>query len=241
MELTYKQLIPKKRVGTKLQDARISAGFSLDYVAKKLRINKEYIEAIESNQFTTLPFAPLYQKKLITSYAKAMNMKTQKLLGQFVYEELHEQKSKKILPGKKTYSFRSFNLPLIIKVATVMLCVGSFFGYLAIQVKQIVQPPQLLVYSPKDGLITQDSLLHVQGKVGNKAAVMINGKMITNSEDGFFSQKLTLSEGLNMIVLTARKKHGKIQTDTRHVIYKKPQNISAADESDIFLLQPKKE
>ena len=103
---------------------------------------------------------------------------------------------------------------LVISIALLLII------YLGLQVRNIIQPPKLLVYSPTDGYITDNYSLLVQGETGKEVQVSINGQVIMNSEEGKFEQKIDLSPGVNTIVVTAQKKHGKTSSITRYVVLK---------------------
>lgn len=232
MELKTKKITPTKRVCFRLKEAREQHQISLSYMAKKLRMSEDHVLALESCRFDELPFAPIYQKNLIRSYLKILGMNPKHFIDQFVFEEMRPREKKQTNTGN-THGLRwltvASDLPLIIRLATAVLIVGGVIGYLAIQVKHIVEPPSLAIYAPDDGMITNDPLIRVQGKTEREVQVQINGKNIMNSENGIFDEEITLSEGVNTLIFSAKRKHGKVTTETKHIIYKKGNQLSVSD------------
>ena len=224
MKFTNKQLTPPKRVCLLLKEAREAKGMTRKEMAKKIRMSKAHIEALEGCHFEMLPFTALYQKNLVKSYIKALDMDPKELVDQFMSEELaYTKKQKKITPKKK-FHFSFPNLPLVIKATTIAIIFMSCIGYLVFQVRHIVQPPNLAIYSPENGFVTTEGNANVQGKTDPGVQIHINGRSVMNREDGFFEETIPLTNGVNTITLSATKKHGKTTTKIRHVVYKKDQH-----------------
>lgn len=229
MELTTKKISPTKRVCLRLREARESRDVSLSYMAKKLRLSQAHVEALECCRFEELPFCTMYQKNMIRSYLKVLDLPAKAFVDQFVFEEIKPKQKEAAdteKQKKKVWYHSLSDLPLLLRLAAVLLVIGGFMGYLGMQVKQIIDPPELMVYSPAEGLVTEDPVLRVQGKTEREVQVHINGKRIMNSENGFFDEEVVLSEGVNTLQLSAKKKHGKETRQTRHIIYRKVTDIS---------------
>ncbi|MBU0661350.1 helix-turn-helix domain-containing protein [Patescibacteria group bacterium] len=222
-----KHLPETKRIGSYLQDARMSKGVTLAEMSQQLRISKQHIQMIEESHFTELPFSIMYQKKILAYYAELIGVNPTDCVNQFIKEE--GKTTKKNSPTlQKRWEYSSFisNLPLILRNAALTTIAFTVLGYLVLQVKHIVEPPILTIYSPENGQIINNADLHIYGQTDKQAQVQINGKTIVNNENGYFDETITLSQGVNSITFTAKKKHGKIISDTRHVVYKKEQTLS---------------
>ncbi len=228
MELTTKKITPPKRVCFRLKEARETRGISLAHMAKKLRTSEDHITALESCQFDNLPFSEIYQKNFIRSYIKILGLHPKHFIDQFVFEELRGQNAQKKKQQKKPFLSYLSDIPLIARFSVVMLLLITVVGYLALQVKHIVEPPNLAVYAPYDGMVTRAPLIRVQGKTESEVQVHINGKPIMNSKEGFFDEEISLSEGVNTLIFSAQKKHGKMTSETRHIVYKKEQQLTVS-------------
>ncbi len=70
------------KIGEKLRQARTSAGLEISDVAADLRINSEYLQALELNQFEEIG-APTYTKGYLRSYANALKLSPEALIEEF--------------------------------------------------------------------------------------------------------------------------------------------------------------
>ncbi|PIR74509.1 MAG: hypothetical protein COU35_01955 [Candidatus Magasanikbacteria bacterium CG10_big_fil_rev_8_21_14_0_10_47_10] len=227
MKLMTKQLNPTKRVCLRLQEAREHSGVSLQELSKRMRLSQDHIVALEECRFDEIPFAPVYQKNIIKSYMTNLGLDPDSFVDQFVCEEANRMEETPTRGRKKQQGFDSTHVPLLLKLSGISVVVISILGYLMIQVRHIVEPPNLVIYSPTDGLITHEQVIVVHGKTDSEASIQINGQRIPNSESGFFEQSIPLNEGVNTIMFMAQKKHGKQTLHTSHIIYKKDSSISA--------------
>ncbi len=219
-----KSLTPIKRVCLRLKESREKQGMSLDELSRKTKIGRRYLQALEECRFTDLPTAEVYQKNFVRIYVEALGLNPEPFLQQYVAEERVKNKIKhphKIIK----YNWLS-NLPNLLRYGVVLVLFLFLLFYLGIQVKRIVDPPQLSLYSPPEGFITQNNDLLVTGQTEREVKLYLNGKEIRNSEQGQFKEVIGLSPGVNTIVLTAEKKHGKITTLTRHVVLKENKLLS---------------
>lgn len=230
MELSKKKIECPQSVAIRLKHARELHGFSIFTLSEKLKMNKEHIEMIEDGQFDRLPFAFVYQKKLIGNFAEIVGLEKNSLMKQFEIE-LHQQKTshESLHHTTKKTHIKFFNLPNIFRVTTLSLFVITFLGYLGYQVKQIVNPPQLTLASPLDGTITKDQTIDVKGKTEKEVKVLINGKEVKHDEQGIFQEPITLTQGVNTIVISATTKHNKTTTLTRYVVSQKDAQFSLSE------------
>lgn len=99
-------------------------------------------------------------------------------------------------------------------------------------------PPTLNITSPTDGLITSTAALTVSGTTNDATSSPVTVKISLNGADqgavsvggdGAFSKSVTLSEGANVIVVTATDSAGKSSSVTRNVTLDTsvPQIVSA--------------
>lgn len=219
MKLTKKTLKHAESISFQLKHAREELSLSIPEVADKLKMSKEHIELIEAGQYDRLPFATIYQKKLLGNYAELLGISKQIIMKQF---EIEKGSKSSVQPLKiRRFHDWKFNLPFVFRVGGVSLTAVFLLGYLGFQVKQIVTPPQLQLFAPLDGMVTKDQAVEVKGKTDSEVKVRINGKEIKHSEQGVFNEPLTLTPGVNTIIISATTKHGKTSTLTRYVVAQK--------------------
>lgn len=224
MELTKKKLKPAESISFQLKHAREEHNLSIPEVADRLKMSKEHIELIESGDYSRLPFALIYQKKLLGNYAELVDLNKETILQQFQVEQcpavhLPQVKFRRLHEKK-------FTLPFVLRIGAISLSTFVLLGYFVFQIKQIVKPPELTLVAPLDGLVTKDESIEVKGKTESEVRVMINGKEVKHGEQGDFQEPLTLAPGVNTIVISAISKHGKTATLTRYVVAQKDTQFS---------------
>ncbi|MBU2542175.1 helix-turn-helix domain-containing protein [Patescibacteria group bacterium] len=217
-----KNLSPPKRVCLCLKEAREARGISLDYLAKKTKISKDFLQALEDCRFKDLPNAEVYQKNFIKRYSEVLGVDPEPFLGQYRIEE--SCKKKAIHPNQGIRINYLYNLPNFLRYGLSTILLLSLFIYLGLQVKNIIEPPKLIIYSPSHGYVTEETSVLLQGETDKEAVVSLNGKEVGTDEKNNFEELVNLSPGVNTLTIEARKKYGKITKDVRHVILKIKEN-----------------
>jgi hypothetical protein len=93
------------------------------------------------------------------------------------------------------------------------------FGYLGWQAKMYFTPPELNIYAPIDNLITSEPNVLLQGSTDPEIEVKVNDVLISVNE-GNFEEELDLQPGLNILKVTATKKHGPTNEVYRRVMWR---------------------
>lgn len=213
--------IPKKlpleeTVGEKLRQARHYKNLKIEDAAKKLNIRAEYLSALEEESFEKLP-AGLYGKNFLKEYAKFLGLKPRDLLKNWQEASSNSSDpdpfSQKIVKKNKFIIF-----PKIIRNFLIVMAILICFLYLVFYFKKIVFPPDLVIIQPDKNLLIKDSSITVSGQTEKEAEVKINGAIVLNNQDGYFSQDVNLKKGLNNITITAQKKYSREKTIIRQIL-----------------------
>ena len=214
-----KKLQPLTRVGGRLKKAREEQKLSLEDIFNKTRIPLKYLEAIESARFSELPQAKAHRLAYVREYAETLNLNPASVLYQFAqesdlnsYTPVHPRQGIRLWPVK--------SLSNIFRLAALGVLLVGFVTYLAWQVRGVLQPPKLFVYTPIDGYISNKLGALVQGETEKEVKVIVNGKEAMLDDQGRFELPIDLANGINTITISAIKKHGKTMTVIRHVIVK---------------------
>ncbi len=226
MTFSKKPLETSDTLPMQLKNARLTLELSVETMAERLKMNKEHIFALESGNFSQLPFSLLYQKKLIGNYAELVGLQKSAMIKQFELEhskggEKKSTSSFSIKPKKQWYNF-----PAVFRVSSMSVVAFFMVGYLIFQVQQILQPPELELFAPLDGVIAKSSMVEVRGKTDKEVKITINGKEIAHDEQGAFEESMNLNQGVNTLVISATSKHGKSKTVTRYVVAQKNQEFT---------------
>lgn len=204
--------IPKKiklidDFGEVLRQARNLKNISLDEAASATSIRKEYLLALEMNDFAKLP-AGIYSKNYLKTYAKLLGIskeEVERLSERLSYEiEEDEPFSTKVLKRRQFISF-----PKIVRNFLISLAVLACFLYLLLYSINIVSPPKLEVSEPVDNLKISEQTLLVSGKTELGSELLINNELILLDKDGSFSQEINLKKGLNTLKISSKKKYSR--------------------------------
>lgn len=209
---------PPERVCLRLKKFRLEKNKTIEEISQKTKIDKKYLIALEECRFKDLPSVSVYQKNILKSYLQALELEPEPLIKQYNLEE-NINKKKHTTP-KKTNTNWLCRLPDIIKYGIMLLLIFTLIIYLIWQIKKIVDPPELIIFSPQEGMITNQIQLPVNGKTDKTAFIYLNGKEITHDSEGKFEEKLDLQIGVNTVTITAKKKHGETITEIRNVVLK---------------------
>ena len=213
-----KDLTPPTRVCFRLKEAREEKKMGLEEMEKKTLISKKHLQALEECRFRDIPYPAVYQKNFVKKYAEALGLEPEPFMKQYLIEESVKEKKQKA--NKDIATSRWCFLPTVLRFGGLFLLALVFISYLGWQVKRIVEPPRLVIYSPVEGMITEDQNIFVQGETEKEAVILVNGREIKNGENGQFKEEISLSAGVNTLEIIVKKKHGKTTTETRHVVYR---------------------
>ena len=215
----YKKIETTGRLGEKFRKKRVERGLTLVALSETTRIPIKYLEAIECDDFLKLPLGKPFRLAYIREIASVLGFSPEQCIHQLESETdldaaplIHPRRSIKLFP----FSSVSIFLRNGVLASFVLL----FAGYLIWQIRGIVEPPRLSVYSPLEGHVVSQPTTVVQGETEKESRLTVNGQEIMVSESGRFETKIDLSNGVNTIVIEATKKHGKTTSVTRHLVVK---------------------
>ena len=124
------QLDPSLRAGAKLAEARRQLGLSLEEVSDRIRVRKEFLEALEAMNIKLLP-GKAYALAFLRSYARALGVDENAIVEQFQDESAlsREDAQKQIRnPTSKPHPER----PWLFAAAVIVVATG-FVGWQALQ------------------------------------------------------------------------------------------------------------
>lgn len=211
----YKKISETKLIGCVLKETRAQLHFDLTNLSKKTGIPAQYLEGLEKNDFSALPKSRSHRLAYIRSIAKELKLNSKQLTAQFIKEGGCEDIIEKNFNEKKIGRQIS---PYSIRVSLLLIFIIVFFTYLIWQIKGVATPPQLIIYSPMEGLVSNRQEILIQGETDKESRLLVNGEEIKVDSGGKFNSVVSLSPGVNTLTLSAIKKHGKTTTALRHVV-----------------------
>lgn len=219
----YKKLPLTDRLSERFQKKRQNLQLSIEELTERTRIAGKHLFALEQNNFAELPKAKAFRLAYVREYASALGLDSDDCVEQFTREDGLSD-APPIHPHRALNGFHFTSISLLIRDAFVLGGVALFAGYLLWQVRGVLEPPRLVVYSPIEGLVLHSPAALVQGETDPETHLAVNGQDIMVNEKGTFETKIDLSGGMNTIVITAEKKHGKTTTITRHLVVQQKKN-----------------
>ncbi len=205
-------------LGDLLRESREEKELSLEEVSEITKIKIEYLKALEENRLEDLPTGP-YKKTFLKKYCSPLGLDWEKIKKEFQIGIDHEKEGKKYSFSPKNIHKKEFIIfPKILKNILTAAIISIFFIYVGFYLKTNLSPPEVKIIQPADNLITNSDSIKVIGQTGSQASITINGQPVLNDESGAFEQKVDLKKGVNIITITAKKKHGPQKTITRQIL-----------------------
>ena len=204
-------------IGQILKRYRSGADLTVQKFAKITNIPTTIIVDIENDAFGSMS-GDFYVKNYIKTYAKYFKLDYDKLVS--VYEkQIGGQVSKDDTSTSiKNKTQRVFITPKIIKLVAVISVAVILVFYLGFQVKKIFTPPYLEVTTPDRNLVITDNFIEIRGLTAKEARVFINEKELFTDSHGFFTTTLDIQDGINLIKISAKKKHSKESVIFREIL-----------------------
>ncbi|MBU0546414.1 helix-turn-helix domain-containing protein [Patescibacteria group bacterium] len=212
-----KKLAPPFRLGEKLRTSREEQGLSVETLSLQVSIPKEHIFSLEENNFNKLPRARVFRAAYLRSLASALNLKPDLVLKQFAEEGGWDDITTDH-PAESFQNVRTRALSVLARNLAIAGFIFIFVFYLAWQIRGILTPPKLEVFSPLEGAVIKAQNVLVQGQTESETHLTINDQAVRPNDRGGFESPVDLSNGINVITISATKKHGKSTTVIRHII-----------------------
>src|SRR3989339_1410825 len=205
-------------LGEKLKAIRHCTNKTLSEMAQTTKINKNILKSFENGDYIRLP-DPVYARNFLKIYVQSLGGNTDYFLKQFESEcGTCDFKKNNNFPRERTHSFQFLVPSRFIKMFAIVLLALAMTTYLGSQIRSIVSPPDLVVYEPPDGILTQESLITVTGQAQEGARVKVNGVDILLSQNGTFETDIALERGLNVISIESAKRYSQPAIEYRRVV-----------------------
>lgn len=111
-------------------------------------------------------------------------------------------------------------LKLCVKISLGLLFLLLILGYSFYQSRNLLMGPVITVNEPENGSTSEEQLIKISGAAKNIKKITLDDRPIFIDEAGNFSEKLLLSEGYNIIKISAWDKFNKKTEKTIELVYK---------------------
>ena len=183
-----------KKVGQVLSEERVKRKITLEQVVHHTKIRKEFIIAIEANEFEKLPAAP-FVKGFLHTYSEFLRMDPDVVLamlrrdfktgekGEIIPREYLKPISRKKVLFTPKFAAAASGVTFL----CVILLYAGFFWW------RLRQPPTLRVELPEDGQLVGKTVL-VQGTTLPDVVIYVESKPIAISANGEFETTVFFPE-----------------------------------------------
>lgn len=223
-----KSIVTQETLGEKLKKIRLGKNWTLHDASRHTKIASRYLEFLEKTQYDTFP-GEVYIKNFIRTYSKTLGFNPDSALIQYAKEQhVIEQK-------KHNWFFKEIEKlpildkllkPSVIQKTIICLIILGVLSYLSFNIYRTVAPPSLIVVYPKQDIEIYAPFITVLGKSDAEATVFVNDKEVITKDDGTFKEQVILRYGLNRIIVSAKRKHGFISKEVRHVLVNKEKTVA---------------
>jgi len=206
-----KKLAPEDSPGEKLRQKRQTKNLKIEEVSRATKIRPEYLVALEEERWDLLP-SGLYGKNFLKRYAIFLDLNPDEFIKNFSnqykdYNEPDDPFSQKVV---KPHKFLVF--PKIARNIIIAFLIFICFLYLIFYFRNIVSTPPLTIIQPNQNLLTTSTSITIIGRTDPQASISLNQENIINDDKGYFSKKVNLKKGLNVLTVQAQKKHSRART-----------------------------
>jgi cytoskeletal protein RodZ len=208
-------------IGHHLKNARRALGLSIDEIAEATRIRKPLLLALERGSFYEIG-EPFYRTLIIKTYVEYVGLDWCALQTEYERESTYLSAGNAVRNARPLVIQRS-DLWVASRIVKNMALGSAFAGacaYIVFLAFVALRPPALTVESPANNYESSSSTIVVRGATAAESDIQINGQRVLKRGDGSFEQKVTLSEGANVIRVAAAKKYSKESVVTRTVVYR---------------------
>ncbi|MEI6627153.1 MAG: helix-turn-helix domain-containing protein [bacterium] len=200
-------------IGERLQAARSDLGVGLEQASRELSVAFKYLEALENDRFSDLP-GQAYLRNYLTIYCQYLGLSC----NEFWEEAKHIGCNEKHSFAKVDHKY-FLPWPKLIRYFLISLLAVAVAVFLVVKVVNIFTPPELKISFPPDGFKTSVKEMDLVGQSEKEAEIFINNRLIFVDNDGNFGTKFDLQKGLNLIKITAKKRHGRENEVNLRVLY----------------------
>lgn len=224
--LTLAEVFKKRRADLKM---------SLDDVERGIKVQRVYLDMIESGDYQNLP-DDIYSKGFVKNYAEYLGFEAAPILAMYKQERKKGQSKSPDKPAVPQKNIKMGLRPiesqrLVVTPKTLLIILGIglvllVVGYIGWQFSALSAPPKLTLENPAEQTVDTNSI-YIAGRVDGGADLFINDSPILSSPDGSFKEKVALIDGVNQIEVRAKNKLGKVATVNKTVIAHLPQIATA--------------
>lgn len=208
--------------GAFFRELREESGLSVDKLSELVKINKQYIDYLENEQFAKLPPA-VYTRGFIVRCSKFLkNSNADHLLHLYARKVNQAAETKSALMPlariKRHDSFLFGPQQLALLAASIFLLMVATF--LAARLTPFFFAPEIKITDPSaENTVVNFSKVIVKGQASFVSLLTLNNEELYIGKNGAFLKEVKLEEGVNRLVFETKNIFGRKAEMVRKVVY----------------------
>ncbi len=194
-----------RTIGQAIKEERTKKNISLSGLASQTKIKREFIQAIENENWTNLPEYPV-----VTGFVKniyqALDIDVR--AGVALLRRDYPPKNLTINP-KPDVSKEFVWSPKLTFLTGIGLVAIAIVSYLTFQYISFISPPKLSLEAPVEGQMVDSTKVTVLGKTDPEATVKVNNQPVIVGDDGSFTTSIEVVSDTNEVLVIAKSRSGK--------------------------------
>lgn len=188
-----------------MSKAREEKKFSLEKLESLTRIKKEFIQAIENEDWEKLPEYPIVLG-FVRNIAEGLDVSPTTALA--LLRRDYPPKSLKISPNPDVEKKISWS-PKTSFLVGIGIFLILILGYLGIQYTKFMSPPSLEITKPKEEEVILSNRITVEGKTETDSKLEVNNQPVLVDADGNFKEEIEVSKETKELVFKSISRSGK--------------------------------
>ena len=194
-----------KTIGSFLGEARLSKNYSKANLVGKTKIKKEFLEAIETENWAKLPEYPVV-RGFVNSIAAALDLDPNQAVALLRRDYPPQDVVVNPKPDVDTKFIWTPRLTFFLGTGLILV---SVLGYLVLQYLKFVNPPSLEIYRPTEAQMVTTASLEVVGKTDLGSTIKINNQPALVNDNGEFATEIEVNQSTSQIEIVATSRGGK--------------------------------
>lgn len=180
------------------------------------KIRGKYLVRLEAGDYQHLP-NDIFTRGFVRNYGEFLGLDGEALAKRYETERggVPQPNKPKIRPIGTT---KIVVTPRLLAGLVTVAVVGLIGAYLVWQLSFLSAAPKLTIDTPAEDQVIFGSVVDVGGQVGSGADLYINNSPVLTDSNGKFTDKVALTDGLNVITVTAKNRLGKTTVLSRNIL-----------------------
>lgn len=204
----------RTQIGKLFQERRSKFGLSIGEVSEQIKIAPKYIRRIEEERWSELP-SQAYVIGFISSYADFLELPTAEVIKS--YREIIDNQGgvtsivsdkRNVVSGGWLEKLKAIKRPGPLGLFGSFILL-AFLVFLVFQTRHFYLPPRIELQNEEQNIIVNKKRFNLKGQVSYANKLTVNGGEVYSDKNGNFQKELFLSEGINIIEITAAGRFGR--------------------------------